>query len=157
MTDQIREAVFSSLGSMVEGSKVLDLYAGSGAVAIEALSRGAAHATLVEKDRGAREMIQKNLDTTGLADRAEIHEGDVESFLRTVVGGYDLVFVDPPFAEGVPTAVLETLGPVIASLQETVVILRVASRLMPVQLPEVFEVSSSRRYGDSTVLYLRRV
>lgn len=156
MTDQIREAVFSSLASLVAGASVLDLYAGSGAVGIEALSRGAANATLVERDPLARETIRRNLEVTGLSSAARLYEGDVESFLQSLDDDYDLVFVDPPFTDGVPTSFLELLAGKIGAGQETVVILRVASRLMPVQVPEVFEVSSSRRYGDSTVLYLRR-
>lgn len=100
--DRVKESFFSALGGRVEGSRVLDLYAGTGALAIEALSRGAASAVLVERDREALAAIAANLEATGTAGRAEIRRGDVAAVLgRTPpdgeAGPFDLVFADPPY------------------------------------------------------------
>ena len=82
--DRVREAVFNALASQdaIDGARVLDLFAGSGALGIEALSRGAAHATFVDTDRAARRVIDQNLAATGLADRAEVLGTDASTHLR---------------------------------------------------------------------------
>lgn len=154
MTDQIREALFSALGSRVVGARWLDLYAGSGSVGIEALSRGAAHATFVERDPRAVATIRSNLETTGLGGRAEVIAVPVESFLAGAAPvPYQIVMIDPPFRVGLPSGVVEALaGGFLAP--EAVVVVRVSSRLLPIDVPDRFEVVSKRRYGDSTLIYM---
>jgi 16S rRNA (guanine966-N2)-methyltransferase len=94
-TGRVREAIFSMLGSSVEGARVLDLFAGTGALAIEALSRGAAQATLVDtKPEAAR----RNLESLGLNDRSAVLRSDVARYLRRAgPGSFDLVLCDPPY------------------------------------------------------------
>jgi 16S rRNA (guanine966-N2)-methyltransferase len=93
--DRVREALFSMLGPL-DGVRVLDLFAGSGALAIEALSRGAAGAVLVERDPRAVAAIERNLEPLGVA--AEVRRRDVLAYLREVSDGpFDLVFADPPY------------------------------------------------------------
>ncbi len=101
--DRVREAVFNSLHSLgaVEDATVLDLFAGSGALGIEALSRGAAHATFVDTDRRAIGAIEANLAATGLAERATVLRADADSVVaRAVAEGrrWDLALLDPPYA-----------------------------------------------------------
>jgi pantetheine-phosphate adenylyltransferase/16S rRNA (guanine(966)-N(2))-methyltransferase RsmD len=99
-SDRVRESLFNSLGQFFEGGGVLDLYAGTGALAIEALSRGSGYAVFVERDRGARAVIHENLRRTGFADRAEVLGGEVEAVLGRLVGRgdrFDLIFADPPY------------------------------------------------------------
>ena len=94
------------------GARVLDLYAGSGAIGIEALSRGASHATFVERGRPAVAVIRENLERTSLTDRAEIHAASVETFLeRTVEDPWDVAVLDPPYAERTLDLPLEELRP----------------------------------------------
>ena len=98
-SDRVREAIFSALGERVEGAAVLDLYAGTGALAIEALSRGAARAVLVDRD--TRPALG-NVERLGLGDRAQLIRADVERWLGQGSGGpdarkFDLVFVDAPY------------------------------------------------------------
>src|SRR5215510_12005244 len=97
-TDMVREAVFNALGSadVVRDARVADLFAGSGALGIEALSRGAAHCTFVERDRAALRTLRANLDHLGVADRARVVPGDA----LVMAGGVDaeLVLADPPYA-----------------------------------------------------------
>lgn len=99
-TERIRESLFAILEPEIEGARVLDLFAGAGTLGIEALSRGAARATFVERDRRALAAIRTNLATTGLADRADVVASDVIAFLAAAPAErrYDLVFCDPPFA-----------------------------------------------------------
>lgn len=96
--DRVREAIFNSLYSLgaVEGARVLDLFAGSGALGIEALSRGAASATFVENDRAALVALRRNLDALGLTDDARVVPGDGTTFLASATD-FDLILLDPPY------------------------------------------------------------
>lgn len=94
-TDRLREALFSILGASVDGARVLDLFAGSGSLGLEALSRGAASAVFVEAQRQVLPILKANLAQTGMAGR--IASSDVFDFLRRETGTYDLAFADPPY------------------------------------------------------------
>ncbi|MQB00448.1 MAG: 16S rRNA (guanine(966)-N(2))-methyltransferase RsmD [Actinobacteria bacterium] len=97
MTDRMKEALFSALGE-VESAKVLDLYAGSGSLGLEALSRGAKKATFVENARDAIVKLESNIDTCGLKRKSDVVWSDVSHFLnRPASGRMDLIFVDPPY------------------------------------------------------------
>jgi len=97
-TDKAREAVFNALASLdvVVDARVADLFSGSGALGIEALSRGAAHCTFVERDRRALEVIEGNVATLGLRERSRVRAGDAVSIAASL-GELDLVFADPPY------------------------------------------------------------
>src|SRR6186713_3259603 len=98
--DRVKQTLFAILEPDLRDSRVLDLFAGSGAAGIEALSRGAAHATFVERDRSAATAIQANLARTRLADRASVERVAVEAFLaRPGVEPFDLVLLDPPYED----------------------------------------------------------
>jgi len=100
-TDRVREAVFNALWSrgLLDGARVLDLFAGSGALGVEALSRGADHVTFVDDDARARRAVAGNLAATGLADRADVVADRAERFLARYTGPpFDLAFCDPPYA-----------------------------------------------------------
>jgi 16S rRNA (guanine966-N2)-methyltransferase len=100
-SDKVREALFSILGTQVSGGRFLDLYAGTGAVGIEALSRGASAVTFVESDPKAVQLLRKNLQTCRLLDRAQVRIGQTAVFLDQKDwwdGPYDVLFADPPYA-----------------------------------------------------------
>ena len=101
-TDRVRQAIFDVLMNRIEfeGSLILDLFAGSGSLGIEALSRGAAHATFIENAHDAAAFIEFNLRTLGCADVALVLETDAMGFVRPGSGPFDLVFADPPYAFG---------------------------------------------------------
>jgi len=112
ITDRVKETLFAILGDRVPDARVLDLYAGSGAVGIEALSRGASHVTFVERDREALTALRANLEHTGLAPSASVEPMDVERFLADAAAGHwDLVVLDPPYAQRAIVAPLQSLGP----------------------------------------------
>ena len=115
-SDRVREALFSSLESDLggfDGLRVLDLYAGSGALGLEAASRGAAHVDLVESAKGAASTIARNITDLG-ASEARLHRRSVERFVSTPHGPYDLVFIDPPYADDL-TAVLASVAGLVAA------------------------------------------
>jgi 16S rRNA (guanine966-N2)-methyltransferase len=96
-SDRVRESLFAILGDAVEGAAVLDLFAGSGALAIEALSRGASRAVLVERDRRAAAVIEANLEALGPLP-AELVRADAIAYLSRHVGPFGIVFLDPPYS-----------------------------------------------------------
>ena len=107
-TDRVKEAIFSMIQFDIEGRSVLDLFAGSGQMAIEALSRGAAKATLIDSSREVVNLIIENAKKTRLFDKCRISCADYSSFIRGAAGRekYDLVFLDPPYASGyIPKAI----------------------------------------------------
>jgi 16S rRNA (guanine966-N2)-methyltransferase len=111
MQDKIKEALFSVLESLdLNVSRVLDLYAGTGAIGIEALSRGADWVDFVDNQKAAAEVVRWNLDHTRLADRGKVHVMSVAQFLKRADRPYDLVILDPPYAEPNIGAMLVALG-----------------------------------------------
>jgi 16S rRNA (guanine966-N2)-methyltransferase len=143
--DRVREALFSMLGD-VSGARVLDLYAGSGALGIEALSRGAESAVFVERDPRAVAAIERNLESLGLQE--EVLRQDVERFLRRGSGTFDLVFCDPPYDSASRLA-----GPLTESLPEVISedarIVTESDKRNPLELP--FPLVTERTYGDTRI------
>jgi 16S rRNA (guanine966-N2)-methyltransferase len=158
-TDRLKEALFSSLGPRVHDATVLDLYAGSGALAIEALSRGAASAVLVDFDLGAVTAIRANLATTGFDGAARVERIAVERFVTAPIRGapFDLVFLDPPY--DVPSAVvaevLAALAAAAAITEAATVVLERPKSDEPVTLPVGWGIEKERAYGDTLVVVAR--
>ena len=112
ITDRVKSALFSILTSkeMVEGCRYLDLFGGTGADGIEALSRGAAHVVFCERDRLALNVLQRNLESTGLGERSTIVAGDAFAYLeRPATGSFDVVYVAPPQYQGMWLKALRAL------------------------------------------------
>lgn len=153
--DRVREALFSALGSRMylEGSAVLDLYAGTGALGLEALSRGAEHVLLVENDSRAAAIVSRNIDAVGLPG-AELRTAPVAA----VVGGppdrsYDLVLADPPYS--VPDSAIGTVlhrlvdGGWLA--EDALVVVERSSRSAATEWPEPLTEVKSTRYGEARI------
>ena len=114
-SDRARETLFNWLQPVLPGARVLDLFAGSGALGLEALSRGAAEAHLVERDPRACEVLRASVARLAAADVARVHQADAAAWLRLPVHGrFDVVFLDPPFDAGAWQAVLAALPPWLA-------------------------------------------
>jgi len=146
-SDRVRENVFNLLQPWVEGATVLDLFAGSGAMGMEALSRGAERAVFVEADPQACRVIDRNLEKLRLTG-ARVYQSDVARFLATERGSYDLIFCDPPYDE---YAALEpTLARYLPRLgvEGGLVVLETAAKTEP-QLP--LTERTSRRYGAARI------
>jgi len=158
-SDRVREAIFSSLEAIdaVEGARVLDLYAGSGALGLEAASRGAAEVVLVERDGGAAGVCKRNAALVssraprGAAPRIQVVPRSVSSFVQSAVGEWDLVFIDPPYDLGEPelAQVLAALTPHLAS-DATVVLERSTRSPLPT-LPTGLALVRTKAYGETAV------
>lgn len=147
-TDKVRQAVFNSLGSMgvIGGAVVADLYAGSGALGIEALSRGAERCLFVERDRAALHALRDNIAALGLSERATVHATDVMAWVPAM-RGVDVAFVDPPYAFDAWPALLALLH----------VEMVVAEADDPVDAPEGWDQLRAKRYGRTWVTTLQRL
>lgn len=152
ITDRVKETLFAILGDRVPGARVLDLYAGSGAIGIEALSRGATHATFVEHARPAVASLRANLERTRLGSMASVVSSDVERFLaRTSAGPWDLVFLDPPYELHAIVAPLRAVGPLLAPDAMAVI-----KHFWRTELPDVAGMESvrQRRFGETMLSFL---
>ena len=145
-SDRVREALFSVLGPRVGGAHVLDLFAGSGALGIEALSRGATSAVFVERDARAAATINRNLDALGA--EGDVRRQDALRFLASGEGPFDLVFCDPPYDSASRLA-----GPLAERLpaltRETARIVTESDKRNPLDLP--FPLVVERTYGDTRI------
>ena len=99
-TDRVRETLFNWLAPDIHGARCLDLFAGSGALGLEALSRGAAHCDFIDTSRAALRQIQSHLDSLGAGDTGHCRPGSAPDFLASATGPWDMVFIDPPFGAG---------------------------------------------------------
>jgi 16S rRNA (guanine966-N2)-methyltransferase len=155
-TDRLKEALFATLGARVVDATVLDLYAGSGSLAVEALSRGALRAVLVDRDAAAEAAVRANLRTAGFEDSARFQRSTVSAFLARPApeAPFDLVFLDPPYdaAADDVSAVLARLaiGQHVAS-SATVVVERPKSG-EALALPDGWGSERERVYGDTLLV-----
>jgi 16S rRNA (guanine966-N2)-methyltransferase len=144
-SDKVREAIFSVLGD-IEGLDVLDLFAGSGALGIEALSRGAHSAVFVDSDEKAVTVIRRNLEGVGV--EAPVQRRDVLRYLTAVEGRFELVFVDPPYSSAPRMG--ESLSRLLpAVLSKDAVIVTESDKRAPLQLELPLEFE--RDYGDTRI------
>ena len=143
--DRVKEALFSIIQFQVEGRRVLDLFAGSGQLGIEALSRGAREAVFVDAASQPAAVVSKNLESTGLSDRAKVWHMDFSSYLSGNCGTFDLAFLDPPYRTGL----LQRALPAVAgrmNLGGTIVCENPTDELLPESAGE-FVRERSYRYG----------
>jgi 16S rRNA (guanine966-N2)-methyltransferase len=157
--DRAREGLFNSLGSLLDlpGARVLDLYAGSGALGLEALSRGAAEAVLVENGPKALRVLRANVAAVGLPG-ARVVAGSVPSVVAgAAFGAFDLVLADPPYAVGVPQVlgVLQALSDGGWFAAGAVVVVERSSREEPFAWPTPLTGVRDRRYGEALLRYGR--
>ncbi|WP_194834684.1 16S rRNA (guanine(966)-N(2))-methyltransferase RsmD [Nocardia sp. XZ_19_369] len=153
-SDRVREALFSALDARIDfdGVRVLDLYAGSGALGLEALSRGAAHALLVESDRKAAAVLRGNIADLGLPG-AELRVGTVASVLQlSGAGEFDLVLSDPPYAVDTD-AVLADLRALAAGWlrPDALVVVERSSRSPEIEWPVGYSAMKPRKYGETRI------
>jgi len=152
ITDRVKETLFAILADRVPEARVLDLYAGSGAIGIEALSRGATHATFVESARPALASLRANLERTRLVEPASVRAVDVERFLSSPAeAAASLVFLDPPYEERAIVAPLRAVVPHLAPGATVVV-----KHFWRTELPEVagLELVRQRRFGETMLSFL---
>ncbi len=157
-SDRVRESIFGSLDAAdaTTGARVLDLYAGSGALGLEALSRGATYVDLVEKSPRAASVIERNAQRVGKATdgACRVHRATTDAYLATSQGPYDLVFIDPPYDldEDDLHETLRLLVPALAP--DAIVVVERAARSPQPALPAGLTLERHRRYGDTAVWWI---
>jgi 16S rRNA (guanine966-N2)-methyltransferase len=155
-SDKVREAIFSILGPAVAGGTVLDLFAGTGALTLEALSRGAKDAVLVEENAAALRVLRQNLQTLGLAERVRVLALPVAGALKKLAAQeaqFSLIFLDPPYGRGLALTTLTDLGNSALLVPAARV---VAEHSRRESLPERLgglRLHQARRYGDTQVAF----
>jgi 16S rRNA (guanine966-N2)-methyltransferase len=161
LADRVKQTLFAILEPDLPGARVLDLFAGSGAAGLEALSRGAAHATFVERDKGAAAVIAANLARTHLAgERARIVRAEALAWLRGpeagTAGPFSVVVVDPPYDEvDLLASTLEALGPLLAPGAR--VVAKHFWRDAPPAQVGLLASERERRFGETTLTFYRRL
>lgn len=152
MGERIRGALFNIIGTEVKDAKVLDAFAGSGALGLEAMSRGATHATFIERDRVAQNVITNNIKTLGLTDGTKLVKAPVAAWIETADEQYDIVFADPPYHD----LQLSTVMKLIKVLKPNgLMVLSYTGRgEVPTGLGVV--VVDNRKYGDAVLAFYRK-
>lgn len=154
-TDRVREALFSILASRRDWStlRVCDLFAGSGSLGIEALSRGAAHAVFVERDRRNAALLRENLRMLGLENRSDLVCVSAESWLSGAAARFDLVFADPPYDYDNYSALLAGITQLLSGPSALAVIEHRSAVVLPVASGLTMDIA--RNYGNTTLTFVR--
>ena len=152
-SDRVRESLFSALASrdVIEGAQVLDVFAGSGALGLEALSRGAAHVTFVDDGRIAQRLISKNIDLLQVAARARLIKRDVCKLEPTDDTPFDLIFLDPPYGKSMGQKAIEHLAQHGWIAPGAFIVWEESTSMAP---PPGFSLLDQRKYGDTHVTFL---
>ena len=157
--DRVREALFSILGPAVQGSVFLDLFAGTGANGIEAISRGATHCDFVESDSCSREVIRENLKKTGFLDSACILSGTLPSDPKLLVNlcdPYDFIFADPPRSMSQTAELFSVIGDQNLLKTDGIFILERPTQVKSVGPYAGFSLIRSSKYGNTTLAFYRQ-
>ena len=152
--DRVKEALFNILQFSVEGRVFLDLFAGSGQIGLEALSRGAKTAVFVDSSKASLKVVRQNIAATGMGERAVVQEADFSAYLRTTTQRFDIAFLDPPYQAGLLPAALPLTA---ARMNPGGVI--VCEHPTELSLPEQvgdFRVQKTYRYGKTALTLYRR-
>ncbi len=158
-TDRVRETLFNILaggrfGDVITGARVLDMFAGTGALGLEALSRGATHASFLETGRKATAILTENIRICGAADQCSVQKRDATRLAACPTAPFDLVFLDPPYSKALGEKAVQTAldGDWIA--ENGVVVWEEAAS---VSVPAAFDILDERAMGGTNVTFLRRI
>jgi 16S rRNA (guanine966-N2)-methyltransferase len=156
--DQVRIALLDTLTPWLPAARVLDLFAGAGGVGLEALSRGAAHATFVERDARAVQALRANVTTLGVESAARVIRDDVRRALGTLGRAgerFDVVFLDPPYDGDDVTATLDALGDAVLLADGALVIAQHLTKRAPGASAGALRAFRTRRFGETTLTFFR--
>lgn len=153
-SDKVKEALFSALQFDIEGRRVLDLFAGSGQLGIEALSRGAKSATFVDNSKASISIIKKNLELTGLTENSKVYTADYSSFIAMCRDTFDIIFLDPPYEEGLLLPAIKAVLPLMSDFG-----ILVCEYPPHVEIPEEIggiSIYRTYRYGKINIAIYRK-
>lgn len=155
-SDKVKGAIFNVLGDKVLGAHVLDLFAGTGSLAIEALSRGAHDAVLVEKSRNAYQVIRKNIEQLGVGHKAKLLQMDAFKYISSCPDEvFDLIFLDPPYHKEIALKVIAALKEHVYLASDGVIVVETAKDEILEGDIYPFEIRKTSEYGDTKVWYLQ--
>ena len=154
-TGKVKESLFSIIQLDIEGRRVLDLFAGTGQLGIEALSRGAAECVFVERRSDAVHLVQENLALCKLTDRAHVRQGDALAYLRSGEK-FDLVFLDPPYASGLLEQTLTDIAAFDICRQHGIIVAESAVETVLPALPPPYRLYREYRYGKIKLTVFHR-
>lgn len=153
MSERARGALFNSIGTLTQGAEVLDAFAGTGAIGLEAISRGAAHVTFIERDRVAQKILDANITTLNVADQTKLVRTTVSNWFETVDGQqFDLIFADPPYHDPQFSTVSKLLG--LLKPNGLMVLSHPGRGEVPTKTGVV--VVDNRSYGNAFLTFYRR-
>lgn len=155
-TDKVKESIFNIIQFDIEGRRVLDLFAGTGQLGIEALSRGAHRAVFCDTRREAAAVIRENLAAVGFSDRAEVLQRDALAYLASRPGRFDLVFLDPPYHSGMQAKALEAIAAIDIVSENGIIICESALDEALPTLPAPYVTGREYRYGKIKVTVFHR-
>lgn len=155
-TDQVKESIFNIIQFDIEGRRVLDLFAGTGQLGIEALSRGAASCTFVDQRKDAVGLVRANLKLCQLSDKARVVQGEALSFLSTVREQYHLVFLDPPYQMDLLENAIKKIAEIDMLTENGIIICESpADKVLP-ELPHPYHKGREYRYGKIKITVYRK-
>lgn len=155
-SDKVKGAVFNVLRFKVQGARVLDLFAGTGSLALEAMSRGADSAVLVENNQAAARSIMDNINLTGIGEAVTLHQMDAFTYLTHSADLFDLIFLDPPYHRGLAAKALARLAEPCRLTPAGVLVVETARDEELNENIHPFEVRQIGEYGDTKIWYLQR-
>ena len=155
-TDRVKEGLFNVLQFDIEGRKVLDLFAGTGQLGIECLSRGAASAVFVDRRPDAAALTRENLKLCDLTDRSRVVAGDSMEFLKAAREKYDLIFLDPPYASGLLEQALTDIAAFDICRQHGIIVAESAADTVLPALPLPYRLYREYRYGKIKLTVFHR-
>ena len=153
-SQKVKEAVFSAIQFDIEGRRVLDLFAGSGQLGIEALSRGAKNAVFVDNSAASIKIIKQNIESTGFEDRSRVYSTDYSSFAAMSRDVFDIVFLDPPYKKGLLLPALKAVLPLMSDYG-----IIICEYPPEIEIPEEiggFVITKTYRYGKINVSVYRK-
>lgn len=158
-TDRIKETLFNMISPHIPGCRFLDLFSGSGAIGIEALSRGAACAAFVEQDRNALQVIRQNLNFTHLTQNARVIAGDVVRIVTSMNGekSFGVIFMDPPYDNGLERKVLEALRENSIADRDTLIIIEASAETDFSYLDDLgYTLVKEKQYGSNRHMFVKK-
>ena len=154
-TGKVKESIFSIIQFDIEGRRILDLFAGTGQLGIEALSRGAKQCVFIDQRNDAVKLIRENLEVCGLSDRAIVRSGDAMSYLKSGEK-FDIIFLDPPYASGLLVKALEDIAAFDICREHGIIVAESAAETVLPALPPPYQLYREYRYGKIKLTVFHR-
>lgn len=154
--DRVKEAMFNIIQFDIEGRQVLDLFAGTGQLGIECLSRGAKHCTFVDQRRDCVKLVKENLQRCDLSEGGRVVQGDAIGFLNTTQEQYHLIFLDPPYDTGLLDAALKKIAVIDIVAENGIIVCESRTEKVLPELPAPFRKSRDYRYGKTKITLYRK-